>query len=279
MLKSGDAYRHDGGGPMRGRKKFWAGCLLLAVLMILAVLVPVFSPYSYSGQNARLCNLPPSLSHWFGTDKFGRDLFTRVWCGARLSLCVGLGSAAVCGTLGVALGAVAGYFGGVVDCLVMRMADVVDAVPSLLYVVLLTLALGADVHGMILGICISGWAATARMTRGEIMRLKTSEFAQAARMSGASPFRIIWHHLLPNAAGPLVVSLTFFIPKAIFTEAFLSFAGVGIAAPAASLGALVAEGRRQVRLYPGQMLYPAIVLCLLVAALHLIGAGLEEEVR
>lgn len=258
------------------RKMFLTGCVLLAVLMTLAVLVPAFSPYSYSEQNAGLRNLNPSLSHWFGTDRFGRDLFTRVWCGARLSLCIGLGSAAICGTLGMAFGAVAGYFGGLADCLVMRAADVADAIPSLLYVVLLTLALGANVQAMILGICISGWSGTARMVRGEVMRLRTSEFVQAARLTGASPWRVIWYHLLPNAMGALIVSLTFFVPKAIFTEAFLSFAGVGIAAPAASLGALVWEGRRQLRLYPGQMLYPAFVLCLLVVALHLIGAGLEE---
>ena len=261
---------------MRRKKMLWTGCLLLVFFIILAALVPILSPYPYSEQNASICNRYPSFSHWFGTDRFGRDLFTRTWCGVRLSLCIGLGSAMICGTFGVALGAVAGYFGGMADCLVMRAADVVDAIPSLLYVVLLTLVLGTNAWSMILGICVSGWDETARISRGEAMRLKSSEFVQAARLSGASSWHVIWHHLLPNAAGPLIVSLAFFVPRAIFTEAFLSFAGVGIAAPAASLGALVAEGQRQVRLYPGQMLYPAIVLCLLVMALHFIAAGLEE---
>ncbi len=257
-------------------KMLLTGCGLLAILFGLAILVPLCSPYSYSEQNAQLQNLESCASHWFGTDKFGRDLFTRVWYGARLSLQVGLESAAFCGLAGVVLGATAGYFGGIVDTFVMRTADVVNAIPSLLYVILLTLVLGANVHGIILGICVSGWVETARIVRGEILRSKSSEFAQAAVLSGASSWRVIWHHLLPNAAGPLLVNLTFFIPKAILTEAFLSFVGVGIAAPAASLGTLILEGRRQMRLYPWQLFYPAAVLGLLVMAIHLIGVGLEK---
>lgn len=258
------------------RKMFLIGCVLLFFVILMAVLVPIFSPYLYSEQNAAACNLGISISHWFGTDKFGRDLFTRAWYGARLSLTIGVGSALFSGIVGILSGSAAGYFGGVVDQIIMRTADVVDAIPSLLYVILITLVLGSNTGSILLGICISGWIETARIARTEILRLKTSEFCQAAQLFGASSGRIIGHHLLPNIAGPLIVNLTFFIPKAIFTEAFLSFVGVGIAAPAASLGTLISEGRLQMRLYPWQLLCPVLVLCLLLVALNLIGTGLEE---
>lgn len=258
------------------RKLLVNGFVLLVFIVLMAVLVPILSPYSYSEQDAEACNMGISMAHWFGTDKFGRDLFTRVWYGARLSLTIGLGSALLSGIIGVLLGSAAGYFGGMTDQLIMRTADVVDAIPSLLYVILITLVLGANTGSILLGICICGWIETARIVRGEVLRLKTSEFCQAARLLGASSQRIIRHHLLPNVAGPLIVNLTFFIPKAIFTEAFLSFVGVGIAAPAASLGTLISEGRLQMRLYPWQLLCPVLVLCLLLVALNLIGTGLEE---
>ena len=258
------------------QKKFWTGCVLLVLVVLLAVFIPIVSPYSYSGQDAKAANLGVSMAHWFGTDKFGRDIFTRVWYGARLSLSIGLGSALLSGITGTFLGAAAGYFGGIIDQLVMRTADVVDAIPSLLYVILITLVLGSNAGSILLGICICGWIETARIVRGEVLRLKTSEYCQAARLLGASSGRIIRHHILPNAAGPLIVNLTYFIPKAIFTEAFLSFVGVGIAAPEASLGTLISEGRLQMRLYPWQMLFPVLILCLLLVALNLIGTGLEE---
>lgn len=257
--------------------KLAAGCILLVILVLLAILVPTFSPYSYSAQDADAANLGFSVAHWFGTDKFGRDLFTRVWYGARLSLSIGLGSALICGIIGTLLGSAAGYFGGILDQLVMRTADVVDAIPSLLYVILITLVLGSNAGSILLGICICGWIETARIVRGEVLRQKASEYCQASRLLGASSGRIIRHHILPNLTGPLIVNMTFFIPKAIFTEAFLSFVGVGIAAPAASLGTLISDGRLQMRLYPQQLLCPVLVLCLLLVALNLIGTGLEEK--
>lgn len=263
-------------GKKSGKKMFLTGCVLFILLVLLAVLVPGLSPYSYSGQDAKAANLGISIEHWFGTDKFGRDLFTRVWYGAKLSLSIGLGSALFSGIIGTLLGSAAGYFGGIADQLVMRTADVVDAIPSLLYVILITLVLGSNGGSILIGICTCGWIETARIVRGETLRLKTSEFCQAARLFGASSWRVIRHHILPNITGPLIVNLTFFIPKAIFTETFLSFVGVGVAAPAASLGTLISEGRLQMRLYPWQLLCPVLVLCLLLVALNLIGTGLEE---
>lgn len=258
---------------------FWAGLVLLTILMLLAVLVPAFSPYSHTKQSADIQNAVSTLSHPFGTDKFGRDIFVRVWYGTRISLTVGMGSALICGMIGILYGSIAGYWGGKTDLLMMRAADVIDAIPSLLYVILIMLVMGANVGSILFGICISGWIDLARIVRGEVQRLKMREFSMAARLAGAGAGRILWRHLLPNAAGPIIVNLTFMIPKAIFTEAFLSFVGVGISAPNASLGTLIQDARSQMQVYPFQMLYPILVLCILIFSMNLIGAGLEHYMR
>lgn len=258
---------------------FWSGGLLFTALVVIVILAPAFSTYSYDTQNPELQNLPSGLSHFFGTDKFGRDLFVRVCYGTRISLVVGFGSAVICGCVGVMYGSLAGYAGGKTDLLLMRLADILDSIPSLLYVILIMLALGANVGSVLFGICISSWIDLARIVRGEIRRLKTREFCTAALIAGAGSWRVLSRHLLPNAAGPIIVNLTFLIPKAIFTEAFLSFVGVGIAAPIASLGTLIQDARSQLQLYPTQMLYPILVLCLLIFSVNLIGAGLEREAR
>ena len=256
-----------------------AGWILLGVWILLAVLVPLLSPYSYSEQNASIQNSLPSLSHWFGTDKFGRDLFARVWYGAGLSLLVGLVSAGLNGCIGVLYGAVSGYAGKTADMILMRIADVVSAIPSMLYVILITLVMGAGAGSIILGLCIAGWIDMARIVRGEILRLKGMDFARAAQMEGISPLRILVRHLLPNSAGPITVNFIFLIPQAIFTEAFLSFLGIGIAAPAASLGTIIQEARSQMMLYPYQMVFPLLVLCVMMAALNMIGTSLEQRNR
>lgn len=258
-------------------KRFTTGSLLLTALILLAFIVPICSPYSYTEQNVELANHASSLSHLFGTDKFGRDIFVRVWYGTRISLEVGVVSALINGGIGIIYGSVAGYVGGKMDIFLMRIADILDAIPSLLYVILIMLVLGAGVKSVILGICISGWIETARILRGEIIRLKKQEFSLAMKLAGASNGRILVRHLLPNASGPVFVSLTFLVPKAIFTEAFLSFVGVGIAAPAASLGTLIQDARSQMQIYPYQMLFPMLVLCVLILSIHLVGIGIQQE--
>lgn len=255
-----------------------SGMLLLTVIALLSILIPALSPYSAAAQNAELRNASSSLSHLFGTDKFGRDIFVRVFAGTRISIAVGIGSALICGVAGILYGCAAGYAGGKADMLLMRAADVIDAIPSLLYVILIMLVMGASIGSMLLGICIGGWVGLARVVRGEIMRLKSEDFCTAARLIGAGRGRLLFVHLLPNAAGPIIVNVTLLIPKAMFTEAFLSFVGVGIMAPAASLGTLIQEARSQIQVAPSQMLYPILVLCILILSVNLTGAGLEKSI-
>lgn len=253
------------------------GCIILGIWIVMAIAVPLFSPWSFSEQNAGIRNQGSSLTHWFGTDRFGRDLFTRVWYGAGISLTVGIVSTVINGIIGVLYGAVSGYAGKLADMVLMRIADIISAVPSMLYVILITLVLGAGIGSMIMGLCIAGWIGMARIVRGEIIKLKETEYAYAARMEGVSPPRLLFRHLLPNASGPIVVNLIFLVPQAIFTEAFLSFLGVGIAAPAASLGTIIQEARSQMILYPYQMIYPLIVLCVMLLALNMAGTAAEQR--
>lgn len=264
--------RYTGGSKMAA-----AGCVILFVWMILAIAVPLFWPWSYSEQNAQIQNQTISAVHWFGTDRFGRDLFARVWYGAGLSLVIGISSTLINGVIGVIYGAISGYAGKKLDMVLMRIADIISAIPSMLYVILITLVMGSGVGSMILGLCVAGWIGMARIVRGEIVSLKKSEYAEAARMEGISPMRILVRHLLPNAAGPVIVNLIFLVPQAIFTEAFLSFLGVGLSAPAASLGTIIQEARSQMILYPYQMICPLVVLCVMILALNMVGTAIEEK--
>ncbi len=261
-----------------GSRMAAAGCIILGIWILLAVAVPLFWPWSYSEQNAQIRNQASSLLHWFGTDRFGRDLFARVWYGAGISLVIGIASALINGCIGVLCGAAAGYAGKWADMILMRIADIISSIPSMLYVILLTLVMGAGVQSIVLGLCISGWIDMARIVRSEIRRLRNTDYAHAARMEGTAPMRILVRHLLPNAAGPILVNLIFLIPQAVFTEAFLSFLGVGIQAPAASLGTIIQEARSQMMLYPSQMVYPLVVLCVMILALNMIGTAAEDRI-
>ena len=261
----------------KDRRKLLVYGIILGVWVLLAVLVPLFWPFSYSEQNGDIRNQAFSLTHWFGTDRFGRDLFARVWYGAGISLLVGISSTLINGILGILAGAFSGWMGGAADMVLMRIGDIISSIPSMIYVILIMLAAGSGPGSIILGLCVAGWVDMARIVRGEILRLKEADYACAAKMEGLSSMRILFRHLLPNAAGPILVNLIFLIPQAIFTESFLSFLGVGIAAPAASLGTIIQEARSQMVLYPWQMACPLVVLCVMLLCLNAVGSVLEDQ--
>lgn len=260
-----------------GRLDEKAALIILLIWILLAVCVPLFGPYSPTEQNAQIRNQAMSFAHFFGTDEFGRDVFTRVWYGAGISLVIGVGSALINGLIGILYGAAAGYRGKRIDLIMMRAADVIAAIPSILYVILITLVMGAGIRSMILGLCIAGWIDMARVVRGEMIRLKETDFAAAAKMDGISGVRILLRHLLPNAVGVIAVNFLFLIPQAIFTEAFLSFLGVGLSAPTASLGTLIQEGRDRMILYPCELLAPLIILCVLLVVFHTLAMAMERR--
>lgn len=252
------------------------GLIVLVIVVLMAILGPVFSPFSYEDQNIALRNAAPTTQHIFGTDKMGRDIYVRILYGARISLGVGIVAAIVNLILGTLYGGIAGYVGGKVDMVMMRFVDIIYSVPSMLYIVLIMLWLGAGVSSIILGISITCWIGTARIVRSQVKSLREQEFTMAAFVLGASPKRILVKHLLVNAMGPIIVNITLMVPQAIFTEAWLSFIGVGISAPKASWGTLCDAASELIMVYPMQTIYPLVAICLTIISFNFVGEGLER---
>lgn len=257
-------------------KRAVVGLVILFVVIIMAIFGPVFSPFSYEDQNMALRNAKPTMEHIFGTDKMGRDIFVRILYGARISLGVGLMAALVNLVVGTLYGGIAGYVGGKVDMIMMRVVDIIYSVPSMLYIVLIMLWLGAGVGSIMLGISITCWIGMARIVRQEVKSLREREFTMAAFVLGASSKRILIKHLLVNAMGPIIVNVTLQVPQAIFTEAWLSFLGVGISAPKASWGTLCEAARELIQVYPMQTVYPLVAICLTIISFNFVGEGLER---
>jgi oligopeptide transport system permease protein len=252
------------------------GAATLGLLIVMAVVGPMLSGYTYYDLHLELKNHPPSWQFWFGTDELGRDLFTRVWYGARISLFVGITAAFIDVCIGILWGSIAAYAGGIVDEIMMRFADVLYALPYLLIVTLLMMILGSGIIPILIAMTIIGWITMARIVRGQILQLKQQEFVLAATALGLGRRRILFFHLLPNSLGPIIVTLTLTIPSAIFVEAFLSFLGLGIQAPVASWGTMVSEGLPALHYYPWRLFFPASFISLTILSFNLVGEGLRD---
>lgn len=250
-------------------------CFLI-VMVLMAIFVPIFSPFTYDGQDMSIANELPSLVHPFGTDKFGRDILVRVMYGARISLSVGFAAAGICMVIGIIYGGIAGYAGGRLDMVMMRIVDILYAIPSLLYIILIMLVFGSNMFSVLLGVCISSWIGMARLVRMQVMSLKEQEFSLAALVLGASKARILFKHLIINSIGPIIVSLTMMVPSAIFQESFLGFVGIGISAPMSSWGTLANDARNMIYSNPIQIVWPVGAICLTMLALNFLGDGLGE---
>ena len=252
------------------------GFVFLIFLLLVAIFGPVFSSYTYDGEDYEAMYQSSSKEHWMGTDQFGRDQFTRIAYGARISLTIGFVAAAVCMVIGALFGGVAGFFGAKVDMLMMRFVDIFAAVPSLLYIILLMIFLGHNLKSILIALCLTYWFSTARQTRGQILSLKNQDFALAAKVTGETDFQVLLNHLIPNSIGPIIVTVTFLVPAAIFEEAFLSFIGIGITVPIASWGTLANDGMKEMSTHPYLMLYPALAISFTMFALNFIGDGLRD---
>jgi oligopeptide transport system permease protein len=260
----------------RSNKAAYVTLWVLAGICLMAIFAPLFSSYSYSDIQLEWKNKAPSKQFWFGTDELGRDLFTRIWWGARISLFIGISAATIDVAFGVLWGSVAAYVGGKWDELLMRVADVLHSIPYLLVVILLTVIRGSGIGTILIAMTFTGWINMARIIRGQMLQLKTSDFVAAARLIGASTPRILFRHMLPNAMGPIVATLTLTIPTAIFTEAFLSFLGLGVQAPAASWGVMVNEALSAMRYYPWRLFFPAMMITLTILCFNLLGNALRD---
>ena len=260
----------------RKNKLATIGLVVLSILITMAIIGPIISPWDYRTCDYGHVNEFVSKRHWFGTDYLGRDMFTRLWQGTRISVFIGITAAFLDLLIGVAWGGIAGYFGGIVDDIMMRIVDVLYGIPYLLVVILLLVVMEPGLTSIILAMSLTGWVGMARLVRGQILQLKEMEYVLAAKSVRASPRRIIARHLIPNTMGVVLVSLTSSIPGAIFGEAFLSFIGLGVPMPQASLGTLANEGYQVLRIYPQNMIIPATVMSLLILSFNFVGDGLRD---
>ncbi len=250
--------------------------LIMCVVAILSSLGFSFTSYSYD-QTSECILKPPSAHHLLGTDELGRDLLTRIIYGSQLSISIGFLTAIIAFLVGTAYGSIAGFIGGRVDTLMMRGIDLFYALPDLLIMILIGIVIGRGTFGILLALGLVSWMGTARLVRAQFLYLKKEEFIEAARACGASSWRIIVKHLLPNAFAPIVVSLTFIVPSAILAESTLSFIGLGLSPPACSWGTLASEGWRALRTEPHLILWPSLAIFIVVLSFNFLGDTLADK--
>lgn len=287
-----DAFRR-----FRGNRLAAASAVFIIILALFAIFAPILSPYSYWNQDYSVINQSPTLSHPLGTDQLGRDMFSRLVFGARISLSVGIIVQLVIVLIGVPIGLAAGFYGGKIDTALMRLVDVLYAMPSLLFVIIIMTFLRgvldqpgggfiksvAELNtklggllGVFIGLGLISWLTVSRIVRAQTLSLKQKEFVEAARGSGASNRRIMFRHVLPNTLAPIIVAVTLGIPRAILYEAGISFLGLGVTSPMPSWGLMISEAIRYLRSYPYMLLFPAIALSATVLAFNFLGDGLRD---
>lgn len=253
-----------------------AGAIFLIIEVVICILAPLLSPYGFEAQSLENTLSVPSLSHWLGTDALGRDLLARMLYGGRISLMVGVLASLVSVVIGVIYGAISGYAGGKVDSAMMRLVDILYALPFIFMVIILMVYFGRDIVLMFVALGLTQWLTMARIVRGQVLSLKQKEFIEAAYIMGIKNRWIVLRHLVPNALGPVIVYLTLTIPSVILEEAFLSFLGLGVQAPMASWGTLISSGVEVMEIAPWVLLAPAAMLSATLFSLNFLGDGLRD---
>ena len=259
----------------KNRLALW-GLAVLVILCVVSLLTPWIAPYGYEEQDLILGATPPSAEHWLGTDIFGRDMLTRIMYGGRVSLTVGFIATGVALIIGVLWGAIAGFAGGRVDAVMMRIVDILYALPFMIFIVLLMVVFGRNIFLLFFAIGAVEWLAMARIVRGQVMALRKQEFVEAAYSLGLSQWIIIRRHIIPNTLGPVIVYTTLTIPSVMLLEAFLSFLGLGIQPPQSSWGLLISYGVETMEEFPWLLIFPGLTLSLTLFALNFLGDGLRD---
>ncbi len=251
--------------------------IVLLVIGIMTIIGPHINGYSFEEYDSAKVNLKPSAEHWFGTDNLGRDIFSRVWQGGRVSIVIGIFGALISTVVGCIYGAVSAYFGGKVDNIMMRIVEILASIPYLIVVILLSIILDSKSLGtMLLSLTLTGWTGMSRLVRGQMLQIKQQEYIMAAEALGVSPWNIIKKHLIPNSLGVILVAITFDIPGYIFAETFLSYIGLGIQSPDTSWGALASAAQQNFMFYPYQMFFPGLMIALTMLSFTLLGDGLRD---
>lgn len=270
------SYWRDAWRRLCQNKPAMVGLCLLTVLILGAIFIPYLSSHTYYETHLHLKNKAPCSDFWFGSDELGRDLFTRIWWGARISLFVGIIAAIIDMFIGVFYGAIAGMIGGKTEDLMMRLSDVLYSLPHLLIVILLMVIMKPGVFTIIIALTLTGWINMARIVRGQILQIKQNDYVMAAHMLGAKRRRILMRHLIPNSIGTIITTMTLTIPAAIFSEAFLSFLGLGVQAPIASWGTMASDGLSALRYYPWRLFFPACFISVTMLAFNMVGDGVRD---
>lgn len=251
------------------------GIIVLLIFMVIAG--PYFNEFSFKEQNAQALNISPNSTYWFGTDTAGRDIFTRVWVGGRVSIVIGLVCAFIAMVVGVAYGSIAGLVGGKVDNIMMRIVEIISCLPYLLIVILVCLWLNkTNLGSILLALSLTSWTGTSRMVRGQVLSVKNEEYVLAARTLGVPTWKVIIRHIIPNVLAIVIVGLTFDIPGFIFSEAFLSYMGIGLQPPDVSWGIMSSEAQTQMMFYPYQLFFPTLMIALTMLSFTLLGDGLRD---
>ena len=261
---------------MKKNKMAMLGLIIFLIELILMVLAPVIIPYDYTAMDIMAIQQGPSAQHWFGTDELGRDIFSRILYGGRYSVTMGLISVAISTTVGMSIGAIAGYFGGQVDNVIMRVLDVIQSLPAMLLTIVISAALGSGYFNTILALSVNGLPASARMLRAQMMKVRDSEYIEAAVSINCSRFRIITSHLIPNSLSANIVQATMAVANMIVMAASLSFIGLGVQPPTPEWGAMLSGARQFIRQCPHMVIAPGMAIAITILALNLLGDGLRD---
>jgi len=279
-LAAGHSLAQDAWLRLKKNRMAMAGLYVTGALSVLCFLGPTLlhalAGYDYESQDLAYGPRAPSALHWFGTDYFGRDLFTRVLCGGQISLTVGLLAASVAACIGTLYGALSGYVGGRLDSFMMRVVDVIYALPYMFLVIVLVTIFGKSLPLLFIALGLVGWLMTARIVRGQVLSLREREFVLAARNLGVRGGAILFRHLIPNTLGPIIVYFTLTVPSMILQEAFLSFIGLGVQAPRPSLGALISDGAQHMAVFWWELVFPGGMMALLLFSLNFLGDGVRD---
>lgn len=275
-FEKGASLWEDAWRRLRKNRMAVAGLIILLVVTMISVIGPWFSPYGYETQDTRLGASPPSQKHWLGTDSLGRDLLTRLLYGGRVSLAVGFAATSVSLLIGVAYGTLSGYSSGRTDIVMMRIVDILYALPFTIFVIILMVFFGRNFIFLFIAIGAVEWLTTARIARGQALSLRKREFVEAALLMGFTRTRILTKHIIPNMLSPVIIYATLTVPRVMLLEAFLSFLGLGVQPPMSSWGLLIREGVETMEEYPWLLVFPGIVFILTLFALNAVGDGLRD---
>jgi oligopeptide transport system permease protein len=307
ITKPSLSFWQDAARRLKKNKAAMVGLFAIVAIILMAIVAPLTSQYGMDDQDLMRANLPPKIKglekveflgvngvdirgvdqykmknvpkdkhFWFGTDGLGRDQWTRIWNGTRVSLYIAFLAAMIDLLVGVTYGGISAFYGGKTDDIMQRIVEVLYGIPNLIVIILFIIILDPGILSITLALVITGWIGMSRIVRGQILKLKNQEFVLASQTLGASNGRLISKHLLPNVLGAVIITATFTIPNAIFAESFLSFIGLGIQPPTASLGSLINEGFKSLRIYPHLAMYPATIMCILMISFNLVGDGLRD---